>query len=173
MDFTRVLVLVGGFLNGVGQPFAVIGALGLAARGFSRSTFDVDIVVSFDVQAQLLAFLESQGYRCEHVSSGYSNHSHPDHELGRIDVVYVRGDTAQKIFDGVSMHDGPDGITIPVPRPEHLAAMKVFAIKNNPQRVLQDLEDLQQILRLPGVDRDEIVAYMKKHEMEALLDRLE
>jgi hypothetical protein len=173
MDFTRVLLLVGGFMKSVGQPFAVIGALGLAARGLSRSTFDVDIVVPIEAQPRLLNFLESQGYICEHVSSGYSNHSHPDQELGRLDVVYVQGDTAQMIFDGVSMHDGPGGVSIPVPRPEHLAAMKVFAIKNNPRRVLQDLEDLQQILRLPGVDRDEIVAYMKKNDMEALLDRLE
>ena len=168
-----MLTLVGGFLKRAGQPFAVIGALGLAARGLSRSTFDVDIVVPFDAQAVLLVFLESQGYTCEHVSSGYSNHTHLDEALGRIDVVYVRGDTAQKIFDGVSMHEGPGGVSIPVPRPEHLAAMKVFAIKNNPSRVLQDLEDLQKILRLPGVDRDEVIAYMKKVEMEALLDRLE
>jgi len=173
MDFTRVLAMVGDFLRGVDQPFAVIGALGLAARGLSRTTFDVDIVVHFEAQEKLLEFFESKGYKCEHVSSGYSNHSHSDQELGRVDVVYVRGETAAKIFDGASMHRAPGGISIPVPRPEHLAAMKIFAIKNNPKRVFQDLEDIQQILRLPEVDRDEIVAYMRKNDMEALLDRLE
>ncbi len=173
MDFNRVLSLVGGFFDRVGRPYAVIGALGLAARGLSRSTFDVDIVVPFEVQEELLAFLDSQGYVRDHVSAGYSNHSHPIQDLGRLDVVYVRGNTAQKIFDGVSLQDGPGGISIPVPRPEHLAAMKVFAIKNNPRRVLQDLEDLQRILLLPGVDRDEIIEYMKKHDLEGLLDRFE
>jgi hypothetical protein len=118
-------------------------------------------------------FLESQGYLSEHVSSGYSNHTHSNQELGRVDVVYVRGETAEKIFGGVSILDGPGGVSIPVPRPEHLAAMKVFAIKNNPSRVNQDLEDLQQILWAPGVDRDEVLAYIKKIGMEALLDRLE
>ena len=173
MDFNRVLVLVSGFFDRLGQPFAVIGALGLAARGISRTTFDVDIVVPFEVQGQLLAFLEAQGYASDHVSSGYSNHSHPDQDLGRLDVVYVRGSTAQKIFNDVSMYDGPGGISIPVPRPEHLAAMKIFAIKNNPSRVLQDLEDIQRIMLLSGVDRDEIIEYMKKHNLEGLLDRLE
>lgn len=173
MDFTRVLALVGDFLRGVDQPYAVIGALGLAARGLSRTTFDVDIVVQFEAQERLVEFFEANGYTCEHVSSGYSNHVHPDQELGRIDVVYVRGETAARIFDGASMHPGPGGILIPVPRPEHLAAMKIFAIKNNPRRVFQDLEDIQQILRLPEVDRDEIVAYIRKTGMEELLDRLE
>ena len=173
MDFARVLVLVGGLFEGAGRPYAVIGALGLAARGISRTTFDVDIVVPFEAQEELLGFLQSQGYACEHVSSGYSNHSHPDPELGKLDVVYVRGETARKIFDGVSAHEGPGGISIPVPRAEHLAAMKVFAVKNNPCRVFQDLEDIQRIMRLPGIDRDEIIEYIKKQGLEDLLDRLE
>jgi len=159
------LEVVQGFDPDVGRRLAVpvVGLRNVA----------VDIVVPFEVQGQLLAFLEAQGYASDHVSAGYSNHSHPDHDLGRLDVVYVRGSTAQKIFNDVSMHDGPGGISIPVPRPEHLAAMKIFAIKNNPSRVLQDLEDIQRLMRLSGVDRDEIIEYMKKHNLEGLLDRLE
>lgn len=173
MDFKRVLVLVGDFMREVDQPFAVIGALGLAARGVSRSTFDVDIVAPAAAQEALLAFLESHGYACEHVSTGYSNHAHSDRALGRVDVVYVQGETARKIFEGVSIYEGPEGIPIPVPRPEHLAAMKIFAMKNNPQRVSQDLDDLQRILKIPGVDRSEVTEYMRKHDLEALIDRLE
>lgn len=162
MDFVRVLMLIGGFFEETGHPYAVIGALGLAARGISRTTFDVDIMMPFEAQGEFLSFLKSQGFACDYVSSGYSNHSHPDPDLGKLDVLYVRGETAQRIFDGVSTYDGPGGVTIPVPRPEHLAAMKVFAIKNNPQRVFQGLEDIQRILRLPGVDRGEIVTYYEE-----------
>ena len=173
MDFAKVLVLVAGFFKEMGRPFAVIGALGLAARGFSRATFDVDIVAPAEIQDDLVAFLEGQGYATEYRSTGYSNHAHPDRDLGRLDVVYVRGETAEKIFAGVSVEEGPGGVKIPVPRPEHIAAMKIFAIKNNPQRVLQDLEDVRQIMGFQGIDRDEIVAYFKKNGLEALLERLE
>ena len=38
---------------------------------------------------------------------------------------------------------GPDERPVPVPRPEHLAAMKVLAIKNDPSRTFQDLADLR------------------------------
>jgi len=173
MDFERVLTLVSGFFDGIERPYGVIGALGLAARGIARTTFDVDIVAEAEVQDELIAFLEARGFTTEHQSSGYSNHIHDDSELGRLDVMYVRGETAQRIFQGITDHAGPGGLRIPVPRAEHLAAMKVFAIKNNPRRALQDLEDIGRILDLPGVDREEIEGYFTRHGLEDLLDRLE
>lgn len=173
MDFARVLQLISAFFTAVGQPFGVIGALGVAARGFSRTTFDVDIVAPQSVQEALVAHLEETGYRTEHLSAGYSNHAHTDRELGRIDVVYVGGETAERIFAEAEMRPGPGGVDIPVPRAEHLAAMKLFGIKNEPSRVLQDLEDIRRLLEVPGVDGDEIRGYFRRYGLEALLDRLE
>jgi len=172
MDFARVLNLLGGYFSRSNQSFAVVGALGIAARGVGRTTFDVDIVARSEAQGRLIAFLESKGYRTDHRSSGYSNHVHEDCELGRIDVIYVSGETAIEIFEGVTMHDGPGGEVIPVPRVEHLAAMKLFAIKNNPQRVMQDLDDIGRILDLENVNRGEIRAYFQKYGLEDLLERL-
>lgn len=164
--------MIADFFASVGEPFGVIGAVGVAARGFSRTTFDVDIIVRRRLQDDLVAFFESEGFRTEHRSDGYSNHVHRDPEIGRIDVVYVDGETADTIFAGLSMCPGPGGVDIPVPRAEHLAAMKLFGIKNNPQRVLQDLDDVTRILELPGVDADEIRAYFHRYGLENLLDRI-
>lgn len=164
--------MIADYFASVGEPFGVIGALGVAARGFSRTTFDVDIIAPRRVQADLVAFFESEGLRTEHRSDGYSNHVHRDPKIGRIDVVYVDGETAETIFAGVSMFPGPGGVDIPVPRAEHLAAMKLFGIKNNPQRVLQDLEDVRRILQLPDVDADEVRAYFRRYGLEDLLDRI-
>jgi hypothetical protein len=137
----------------------VIGALGLAARGIGRTTFDVDIIAEADIQGELITFLETHGFTTEFRSSGYSNHVHKEMDLGRLDVVYVRGETAEQVLAGITNHEGPDGLMIPVPRPEHLAAMKVFAIKKKPRRVWQDLDDIGRLLDLPGVDKDEIRGY--------------
>jgi hypothetical protein len=35
------------------------------------------------------------------------------------------------------------GAEVPVPRPEHLAALKVVALKNDPDRAFRDQEDLR------------------------------
>jgi hypothetical protein len=64
---------------------------------------------------------------------------------------------------------------VPVPRAEHLAAMKVHAMKNDPSRTLQEMADIQFLLRLPGVDIEEIRGYFERsglleryHEIERL-----
>lgn len=172
MDFERALREVGDFLDRRGAPWAVIGGLGLAALGFPRSTLDLDVVVTATVQDDLVAHLETEGYRTLHRSPGYSNHQHPDPERGRIDFVYVRGDTADKLFSSTVEVGGPHGRQLRVPKPEHLIAMKVLAMKNDPDRTLQDLADIRVLLGLPDVDLDEVRATFARHGMERRFDDL-
>lgn len=172
MDFERALREVGEFLDRRGVSWAVIGGLGLAALGFPRSTLDLDVVVTANVQDDLVAHLETEGYRTLHRSPGYSNHQHPDPERGRIDFVYVRGDTAEKLFSSTLTVAGPRGRDVRVPKPEHLIAMKVLAMRNDPERALQDLADIRLLLGLPGVDRDEVRATFARHGMAGRFDEL-
>ena len=62
------------------------------------------------------------------------------------------------------------GARLPVPSPEHLIAMKVQAIKNDPTRALQDLADIQSLLTLSAVDEEQVRGYFLKH---GLADRFE
>ena len=75
-------------------------------------------------------FMESKGFETLHRSQGYSNHRHLDPDVGRVDLVYVGGKTAARLFADTSHHETSSGLSIPVPRPEHLIAMKVLAMKN-------------------------------------------
>lgn len=99
---------------------------------------------------------------------GYSNHLHRDPSRGRVDVVYVSGDTAGALFGATRLLDGPDGRPMPVPSPEHLAAMKVLAIKNDPSRTFQDLADIRFLLARGGADRQVVRSYFERH---GLLER--
>ncbi len=65
------------------------------------------------------------------------------------------------------------GITVPVPRPEHLAAMKVHAIKNDPTRTLQDLADIRLLCQLPNVDREEIRGTFDRVGLVELYEKIE
>ena len=49
-----------------------------------------------------MALLESLGYETLYVSSGYSNHLHPLPFMGRVDFVYVPGDTAHVLFENAT-----------------------------------------------------------------------
>lgn len=169
MDFVRAFDLVASFLEARGGArLAVVGGLGLHGHGVTRATVDLDLVTETSVQADLVAFLESQGYETLHRSAGYSNHFHQDPAKGRLDFVYVDPDTADPLFAGCAplLHLGKREAL--VPRAEHLAAMKIQAIKNDPQREVSDLADLQALLRLPQVDRSLIRSYFDK---AGLLDR--
>jgi hypothetical protein len=58
---------------------------------------------------------------------------------------------------------------VPVPRKEHLIAMKVQAMKNDPSRTLQEMSDIGYLLK-HGTNRDEAREYFVK---AGLLERWE
>ena len=172
MDFARVLETVADFFERTGFPYGVIGAFGLHVYGLSRGTFDLDFVTETAAQPQLVAFFESLGYETLHVSGGYSNHLHALTALGGVDVVYVSGETSERLFAGCRTMPGPAGRSVPVPRPEHLAAMKIQAMKNDPRRTLGEMEDIRFILMLPGIDEGEIRGYFERAGLRARYDEL-
>ena len=112
------------------------------------------------------------GFETLHRSEGYSNHLHQDPALGRLDVVYVDGDTAGKIF-AEARPASLAGTAVAVPKPEHLVAMKVHAMKNDPSRILQEMADIQFLMKLPGVDRQEIRGYFERAGQLERFDEIE
>jgi len=155
-----VLAEIGGFLDQERIPFALVGALAVHAYGYSRATNDVDLLVAREAQDPLISFMESRGFETLHRSEGYSNHLHTDPSRGRVDVVYVDRGTWDKIASG-SRRVTVGTRAVVLPKPEHLAAMKVHAMKNDPARTFKDLADIQFLMSLPGVDRNEIRGYFE------------
>lgn len=172
MDFLKVLGLLDQFLGTKGHRYALAGAFALHAYGLSRATADLYVVVEAGARLDLVPFLESLGYETLHASPGYSNHLHPMPALGRVDCIYVQGETARRLFDQARPASDLGGISVRVPRPEHLAAMKVFAMKNDPSRSLSEMADIQHILGLPGVDEDEIREYFAMHGLLEAYDEI-
>lgn len=172
MKFAEVLQAVAGFLDHQEARYAVIGGVALVMYGLPRTTLDLDLVVDFAFQDRLIQWLEERGYQTVHRSSGYSNHTHSDPDWGDLDFVYVRGETAEKLFAACRRVKGPGGLEAPVPSPEHLAALKVVSLKNDPDRAFRDQEDLRFLLHLPGVDQEEIRSYLERHGLGERFDEI-
>jgi len=172
VNFAGVLQTVTAFLDHQGAHYAVIGGVALVMYGLPRTTLDLDLVVDFAVQDSLIQWLEARGYETVHRSLGYSNHSHSDPLWGDLDFVYVRGETAEKLFSGCRKAKGPGGLEVPVPSPEHLAALKVVSLKNDPDRAFRDQEDLRFLLHLPGVDQTEIRSYFERHGLSERFEEI-
>jgi hypothetical protein len=173
MQFDEVLRTFAEFFKREGIRYAVAGGLAIHAWGRSRTTHDMDFVVDGAVQQKVVTFSESIGYRTLHVSSGYSNHEHPDQTFGSVDFLYVYGDTAERVFAEASSRVIAGDAEAPVPRPEHLIAMKVQAIKNAPRRVSIDVPDIEYLLALPGVDRNVVRDYFERAGLLRIYDVIE
>jgi hypothetical protein len=163
VDFAREIDEIGSFLKAAGVPFAIVGGVALAGYGHPRMTLDLDMITDAAAQDAVVAFMEARGFATLHRSSGYSNHLHADRARGRVDFVYVRGETARRLFAGLRTVPGPGGLAISVPRPEHLIAMKVQAMRDAPERTWQELVDIGYLAKLEDVDRAEIQGYFEKN----------
>ncbi|HEX5041274.1 MAG TPA: nucleotidyl transferase AbiEii/AbiGii toxin family protein [Candidatus Polarisedimenticolaceae bacterium] len=164
MDLDAALADIARFLEHERISFALVGALAVHAYGHSRATNDLDLLVVRDAQDRLVPFLESEGFETLHRSEGYSNHLHPDPSRGRVDVVYVDRETWDKI-GSASRQVRLATRELRVPKPEHLVAMKVHAMRNDPTRTFRDMADIQYLMTLPGVDREEIRGYFADAEL--------
>jgi len=172
MNFSKVIDEISNFFEREKVRFSLVGAFALHAYGFSRATSDLDLVTEFGVRECLVGFLESLGYETLYSSPGYSNHLHPNSEMGRVELIYVDDSTAEKLFEspGTWLHLG--GHDLAVPRPEHLAAMKVHAMKNDPGRSFQEMADIRFLLQIDGVDEKEIEEYFEKAGLKEKFDEI-
>jgi hypothetical protein len=168
VDFAAVLAQLARFFEERRIRYAIAGAFALHAHGLSRATADLDFVVEDSAQSDLLAFLDGLGYERLHVSAGYSNHVHAEGSRGRLDFIYVDPDTADRLFQDARRTAILPRIEVPVPSPEHIAAMKVLAMKNDPSRTFRELADIQYLMTLPDVSTEKIRAQFDRHGM---LDR--
>ncbi len=173
MDVRRVITEIDGFLESHGHRWALAGALALHAYGYGRATADVDLVTESAAQPGLVAFLEALGYHTLHVSEAYSNHAHPQATWGRVDVIYVSGPTADHLFGEARRTEGLLEHPVRVPSPEHLAAMKALAIRNDPSRKLREMADIAFLLGLPGVDRRRVKRFFAGYGLEGVYRDIE
>ena len=163
MKFKDILQLLTNHFEQEKIDYALIGAFALKAYGYVRATQDVDFLVRNKHQDEIITYLESLGYETIYSSAGYSNHVNPVSKLGRIDFVYVKGQTAKDIFRGTRRLLILGDLSLPVISPEHLVALKVFAMKNDPNRALRDIADVEYLLRLPEIEMEEAKKYFEKY----------
>jgi hypothetical protein len=172
MQFDAVLRTFGDFFEKEGIRYVVIGGLAVYAWGRLRPTKDADFAVDHSNQERVVAFVESLGYETLHVSVSFSNHVHAEDKLGRVDFMYLDPATAEKVFGAAVSKVILDGVESPVASPEHLAMMKALAMKNFPHRILFEGEDVRTLLKVPGVDRDAVRDYFRRHGLLELFDAI-
>jgi len=171
MNFKKIFHLLIDVFERKGIDYALIGAFTPQAYGYMRATQDVDFIVRQEDQKRIIENLESLGFETLYSSPGYSNHVHSLPRLGRVDFVYVKGKTAEDIFMQTRNILIFGDITMPVVSPEYLVALKVFAMKNDPNRALREMADIGFLLGLAEIEMETAKKYFEKHgQMERYYD---
>lgn len=147
--------------------FAVIGAFGLHAYGYTRATKDIDFIVRLSSQPRILKIFDSLGFETLQITSAFSNHLHPLGSI-RVDLMYIEGPTADSIFSKTKNIGLFNEITLPVVCPEHLIALKLFSASSDPSRKYKDLGDVQEIIKRTDVNNDDIYKYFLKYGFEEI-----
>jgi predicted nucleotidyltransferase len=151
--------------------YGIIGAFALYSYGYVRATRDIDFLTRIEFKNKVIGYLESLGFETTFSSEAFSNHVHPVGAV-RVDIMYVEAETAETIFNAVENRLVSKDLKLPVVSPEHLIAMKLFAIQNNPERKFKDLADIKEILEHTTCKMELVREYFKKYGQESYYDEI-
>ncbi len=152
-------------------PLLLVGAFALKAYGLSRMTGDLDFLTAKSRKSLWINFLEGLGFETAGQSSGFSAHLHP--LGGRVDTIYVDQKTLEKLLSEAERREIFPGVSFPVPSPRHLAALKIFAVKNQPERLDREWADLAWLLKENLVSSEEIRELAERYGVREILKRLD
>ena len=172
MDAARLLTVLRPHFEATGARWMLAGGFAVAAWGSARTTLDLDLVVDEEPRDALLPRIVAEGFVAYNDAEGFTNLQHPDPALGRLDLLWVKGETSRQLFEAAASRSGPDAKPVLVPKPEHLIAMKLRAIQSRATRVIRDGPDIQHLLGLAGIDHNEVRGYFEKAGLGELYDRL-
>lgn len=165
MDFSSVLAETKSAFEREGIRFALAGGVAVATYGIQRSTLDLDLVVPRADADAAVGALERLGYETIRRSEGFSNHLRSA-GTARVDLLFVTEPTASALFARATQQSVFDETAVAVVHPEHLVAMKLFALKQNPARQAIDLEDVRALLHEGLVDSSIVSGYLVRYELE-------
>ncbi|MCM8776175.1 MAG: nucleotidyltransferase family protein [Candidatus Omnitrophica bacterium] len=135
-----------------GTRVILIGGQALGARGYQRVTLDLDFMITEQDYERLKPAMEREGYsEIVRTEIAVKMRAASD-ELIDIDFMFVDPGT----FDGIrkeASQENFEGCNFWVPKPEHLIALKLHAIKQQPDvREMKDLNDIVELIRGNPID---------------------
>lgn len=135
-----------------GTSVVLIGGQALGAHGYPRLTLDVDFLITEDDFNPLPALLCEAGYREVVRTDVAAKFSSDSEDLIDIDFMFVDPKTFEKIKEE-GKEASYEGRLFRIPKLEHLIALKLHAIKQQPKvRELKDLSDIVELIRRNHVD---------------------
>ena len=152
MDDRSVFHLISDLTHQEGVPCILIGGFAVNHYNVSRQTADIDFLITKEDFGRILNFLERAGYKKDSVQENFVQLKSNRVSLLDIDFMFVDADTLKKIMkEGEPLKIA--GQKFVVPSLNHLIALKLHSIKNNPKlRLSKDFPDIISLIQINKVD---------------------
>jgi len=145
-------------------PYLLIGGRGLEAHGYVRNTKDVDLLISLHSREAITTLLRELKYACIAETAIFSRWRSASPMLDDVDLLYVDSGTYAKLAaDAITMEIGSEAVS--VPSVHGMIALKLHAIRNNPERRHRDVSDIRAMIGLHrnAVHPDEIESLCERY----------
>lgn len=129
-------------------PFAMIGAMALAAYGLPRYTSDIDLLTEGCHYHALIPIMETLGYTCHQKTDAFAQFDSELGVFGLVDFMFVNTPDGKDILKRRAIINDELFGTCPVIQPSDYIILKLMAIANNPGRTLKDEADMLAVLKL-------------------------
>jgi len=180
MDFIEVFKLIVAGFKQENIDFAIIGGFALQFSGITRATRDIDLLVLVQDRAKVRTILLAAGYKLIHESSDVLNFISDNTKLGRIDFLLAHRKYTLAMLQRAQEKEIFGGkFKVKVITAEDQIGLKVQSSSNDPQRLSQDMADIEALIRNnhPHLDLALLKEYFnlfdRSRELEEILKRLE
>jgi predicted nucleotidyltransferase len=154
--------------------FLLIGGRSLEGHGFVRNTKDVDFLITTEDISSMESLLKKVGYSKIAETTIFSRWKHSSLGAEDVDVMFVSSGTFETLYkDAVLLKVG--SASIHIPSVAGIVALKLHAIKNNPDRFAKDGLDIVTLRKLNpnAVNEEDFKQLCDKYGSATLWEKLQ
>lgn len=151
----------------------LIGGYAMEIYGVIRQTLDIDFLISDEYFDKIKKRMSEKGYRLIAETENFMRFYNFEASLSDIDFLVVNETTFENLFK--KSKSGKVGTAqCNVPSVEHLIALKLHAIKNNPDREARDIADIVELTRKNSseITSDTLKLYCDEYGPENIFEKI-
>ncbi|HYR58351.1 MAG TPA: nucleotidyl transferase AbiEii/AbiGii toxin family protein [Chthoniobacteraceae bacterium] len=154
-----------------GERLLLIGGNALLAFGSDRMTLDCDCAVIAADEQLVAGALAPLGYWFKERFSTFARYTHLGGRRPVVDVMLLDPATFEKLRSE-SEEIVLSGVKLRAPKPLHIVALKLHALKQQPERVVKDWPDICFLLRASQWTREELNVIAERYGSSESLEML-
>lgn len=174
MKYATVFHLISDIADKAKAVCVLIGGFAVNYYKVTRQTADVDFLTTKEDFEKISGFLEKEGFKKDYNQDVFARFAADKRYLMDIDFMFVDKETLDKIIKEAKTADIA-GQKFMVPCLNHLIALKLHAIKYNPNiRRYKDIMDIMELIRVNKVNvrSDEFKNLCLKYGTEKLYNNI-